>query len=83
MPREKREVFSHDVLGVFYRHRDDGRLYAHAFGTDVVVDTKYRGAVMFHVISEEPPTSGVRMVALGNKTIVLESSTGHNLSEEF
>jgi len=74
---------SHDVLGVFYRHRDDGRLYAHAFGRDVVVDTQYRGAVMFHVISEAQPKSDVQMVALGDKTIVLESKTGHNLSEEF
>lgn len=74
---------SHDVLGVFYRHRDDGRLYAHVFGNDVVVDTQFRGAVMFHVISEAAPKSGVAMVALGNKTIVLESTTGHNLSEEF
>jgi hypothetical protein len=74
---------SHDVLGVFYRHRDDGRLYAHVFGDDVVVDTQYRGAVMFRVVSEAPPISGVTMTALGNKVIVLESQTGHNLSEEF
>lgn len=80
--RRHGELMSNDVLGIFYRHVEDGRLYAHTFGQDVDTMLGSDGRVIFAATTPRP-RSGIQMLALGDKQIVLQAKDGHNISEDF